>query len=289
MAEAVRTHGSWLRLKNEGELVWSYHMNGVMVNRVRWSFAVLIAVVGIVLALRALSGNPNARTSHTPPPALEDVEALESARFVGLASNAQIEEALNQLTRNVKGALARLPNAHRLSGGKESAFLEVLRERLLLYLAPDYDQYVQQVSRWSGLSPEQLGQSEWLLDRSEWEAAEARYASENMQLAPDGVRVRVLYKAGVESFEFPGGHQTVRKALDLYGVKRDPEGFSADVYEAIVPVRLRAGGVHKSERVMRAYLTLSFLWHPERGRWLPWQAGVFDPSDSGVVLFAPWI
>lgn len=82
--------------------------------------------------------------------------------------------------------------------------------------------------------------------------------------------------------------------MGLYGPRREPGGdYVFDAYEVLIPMTgpvavPRSGS--SGNVTMPAYLSLTFIWEPEKSRWIPWRAGVHDPADrSDVGLIPPWL
>ena len=75
------------------------------------------------------------------------------------------------------------------------------------------------------------------------------------------------------------------KAAGIYS-DVDADVVGKTVFDVVVPVRLRSPITSEE---FDAMLVLSFAWIAEAERWVPWRAGVYDPSASVSPLIAPWL
>lgn len=270
-------------------------------NRYRFTtiqiLAVLIFIGGSIFAVWSLWGEALRRapapapTAVAPSPVnLEEREILESANYVVPGEDAPVERVVIDAMDKARLSLEAMPSIDKLYADRARALLEVAEDRLSLYLDPSWDAYVSQVRSLTGKEPS--------ISREEFESASTSYRG--LPVDPEGVRIQARYRRGESRQLLGNGHELSRKNTDgtyyssdmLYDSVIKKKGI--DVYDLSIPMQI-PDLLYPPEE-FEAFLVLSFYWNDARGRWLPWQTVIRDPSpdDSSAgpprrMTSPPWL
>lgn len=255
--------------------------------------ALVIFVFGVGSAWLAFRSQQT-RPPETSPgqPEIGEAERLESTEFHPVAQS-DLGEVARELERSISQTFDELPSRQRLSKRRAALYATAVRERVGMYLQPDYEIYVTRVAEMTGVPPDELRDSDRVLDEKIWRGFARRYAE--AEIAPEKVRIRPVFIDGVKVASARGGQTTFMKGGSLYAPRLDPKQDELDVYEAMIPIRapvareIRDGEAIGDEIETPVYLSLQFVWDEGREQWLPWRAGVYNPSTNKIALSPPWI
>ncbi len=257
----------------------------------RLAIAIGVFIFGALSLWWAIPNKPRPDSAEVIRPDAAAVVALDEAEFVTPGGGATDADLPASIARSLAAAIAELPLADALSAEQSEGLAAAVRERIELYIAPDYGRYLQSLERLTGR--DRASRVAGFLSEKDWASLAERY--KNSSYAASSVRVQPSVLEGQSiSTVAAGGHTSYRRDLGMYGPRRQPgpdEIF--DAYEVLIPMTgpvavPRSGGA--GDVTMPAYLSLTFIWEPSKSRWIPWRAGVHDPADrSDVGLIPPWL
>jgi hypothetical protein len=256
----------------------------------RWKFlgaCAFLLIAGTVVVRSLWVSKPAAEAKRI---VLEnaDTAALQSATFKPI-------EDIGGVDVFVASLLPRLERAAVEAGSPPSsarAFADIVCKRLRMLLARDYQAYRTLVASLTGDTPD--GQP-GIFGESDWLALSGYFT--DAPIADDMIAVRrIVVEFGGERPRVnegrPAGRFTAIYApqiyLDLLPRRREREAF-----EAYVPMIIKERDVpemNSGGRSHRCFLVLGFIWDEQGRHWIPFRAGVNDPSNAAMgVLPTPWI
>lgn len=249
------------------------------------ALAVAAAVILGVWILRPAASPPRA----VPPGSLEaaDLSRLASAALVRPQSEAKVGELASRLEQSVLRASATLPSEHALTEAQASDLARLVRARVDLLLAPNYDKYRKHVMDLTGRDPDGTPPGGVMVSLKMWEGAAAQFRF--IPIDVENVQVRCRFRHGKKEPYRLGGHTTyMSDRTGFYSSIGDkPEASGMDIYVVSVPMEVRD---IKGGKPVAVLYVLSVAWRPDLQRWAPWECGFNDVLDDGTTMLpAAWI
>lgn len=257
---------------------------------IRLISAAAVAIVGVGVLVWSQRPPQDRRVADAPASVSLDAERLKAASLGKPRDSSDVDELVDDFAAHLADAIARLPAEHALDPPAARRLVEVARERLDLYLDPDFDRYAAH-SRSLLASAGQTAPDRWSpLTREEW----AKHA-EDMRLAPIDTRsvmVRAMFIRGrrLADFTWEGGYTEMMNLSNFFPVPRESRDGKkldedSDIYLVMVPVETRDA---LTDAPVRVFLAMTFARRPGGAVWLSWRVGLNDPSNN-AILVPPWL
>jgi len=276
----------------------------------RYGFAGAIALIGVVLAWRAIvpaqrgSGGETSSSAPTETEPNGDGPPSPALDFEIVVTPETVAEVVEEATEQIDDAIRSMPRRS-LGVEAERAFVQEARTQLEIYLGGAFDKYLAYIeargadmSALRGATDEERREK---LERFEafWEETASPFALRPISLEEVDVRPRFINGEKIE-YEGPGRQSGVAISPDRYeipgvrtvarsrgggepsaSVLREREAVRAGltIYEVLVPVLYRW-----EETEAPAYLGLWFAWDRINRRWVIWQISTYELTDAGVSI-----
>jgi len=248
--------------------------------------ACLFAAGAVGYAVVVLWG-PSAGPSQPDPLAdtagVARLEAIES--FVAADTPSDATRIADGIVERVDASLdeARNEGAH---VPNESQLRVLVHERVRLTLDPEYDAYVRHVGDLLGHDGASALEGTMFGDPKLW----AAFAQPNLQaeIAIDPVRAALEQGALSQDEGMAGGQRTSITDPGIYGSVALAEG-GADRVDVEIPMMLPPTHDGPDASIMLVVVTMSFVYDPSRGVWLPYKTSTHDPTGTHTGLAAMWI
>jgi hypothetical protein len=256
----------------------------------RLLLASILFLCGVsILGVKECLSRSRQPASHAGVIFAEDAIAVREATFRKLRDETEVEEVKRRLRERLTSAVSSLPPDRALDRQAADALVEIACERIQLLLAPDFFRYRDNIAAMFRRSGTVKPDRETLMSQSEWNLAAERYRL--IPIDPERAEVRALHLRGKRvEHTWAGGTTERLDGLNYYSnVIESPDGTGlnkdADVYAVLVPVE--TNDPVAASRV-RVFLLLSFVRTQPGGAWMPWRAGLNDPTNQ-AVLIPPWL
>lgn len=264
------------------------HWIHAMLNRWKLVGAIVFLLIAGTIAVRSLWVSKPATEATRIVMENADTAALQSASFEPV-------EEVGGIHTFVASLQPRLEHGAAEAGappGSARAFAELTCNRLRMLLARDYQAYRTHVTSLAGGTPD--GQP-GIFDESDWLALSEYFA--DAPISGDTIAVRqIVVEFGDERPHVkqgrPSGRFTAMYAPQIY-LDLLPRRKEREAFEAYIPMIVKERDVpemNSGGRSHRCFLVLGFIWDEQSRRWIPFRAGVNDPSNAAMgVLPTPWI
>lgn len=252
--------------------------------------AVCIAAAGVGFGLRAAGCLSRPAPIPATPADTQSMQRLEAIEDFLQPTTPEERASAAKAVAQQAAAILQSPSFVRPPGEpvrrtqNEAALLRLVEARVRLLLDPDYDAYVRHVGEVMGRDGTAVLSGTMFEDKKLWTSFASAFQSAG--IAPEAVVVL----AGPEHLQpdsLMGGHRTTLEDTGIYGSKAVVDA-GGEVRDLVVPMLFfRQPGSEPA--VLTVFITLSFVWDATRSRWLPFKAGVHDPSGVADYLPVPWI
>lgn len=258
-----------------------------MQQRVKYILAGLLALVGVLVAGRALfpptPGTPRQSVSNRAPAEALPIASTLQAEFsdADRVRSEEAEDLAAKIAGTVRERLMALPAPERPSASDADALATEVGEIFAIYLTGDWERYLSYASSRGAELP--------MLDTPE-EGTKARRFFEStvstVKLRPvslDEIVVRPRFLRGREiGQESLGSEATVTPPPTRYGLTQDAPRARLTVYETAVPVSYTWDG-----ETSPMFISIWHAWSAERSRWLPWRLVLYDPTRKATIVPPP--
>lgn len=247
-------------------------------NRFKYVLVALLVVVAGVLLMRNVVLRPSPTPRHTqvaPNPDTTNVQRVEAA-------SGDLRD-LADLRRDPEGTRSTLRSRildHRtLIPHAPEQLAEAAASRLMLYIDPDFNEYVRQIVAFSGREPDFTGRRLQALE----------FTPENWKAVADVSGPKRL-AIGQLRLRTPSEHEAARSSgayrRDGYQdySRLDPTQANLRRISIELPATLPAigGGTYEG------FFVLTFAWDASRRTWVPIFTSAEDPSQTASDVFTPW-
>lgn len=247
-------------------------------NRLKYVLVALLIVVACVLLVRNVVLRPSPMppfTGDTPAsdePAMQRVEAV-SGDMQNLADFRRDPEGVRSTIKS------RILDHRGLIPHAPEQLAEAAASRLMLYIDPDFNEYVRQIVAFSGREPDFTGRRLQALE----------FTPENWKAVADVSGPKRL-AIGQLRLRTPSEHEAARSSgayrRDGYQdySRLDPTQANLRRISIELPATLPAigGGTYEG------FFVLTFAWDASRRTWVPIFTSAEDPSQTASDVFTPW-
>lgn len=256
----------------------------------RWKIigALIFLLVASVIAFRSLTVSKPAQEAKRIVLENADTAALQAASFAPIEDLGGVDTFIEALHRRIEQAAADAG----APAGSHSAYADIVCNRLRMLLTRDYQAYRSHFESLTGRAPD--GQ-QGIFDESGWLALCGYFTS--APISDDTITVRrIVVEFGDERPRVKEGRPTGRFTA-IYAPSAYtgllPRRREREAFEAYIPMVVEERDVPEMEsggKSHKCFLVLGFIRDERSGRWIPFRAGVNDPSNAAKgVLPTPWI
>lgn len=261
--------------------------------------ALLLAVAGIVLAVRAIfpaSHRPAPPPEHRDGAAASDRENESNkpvAKWFSESSLAgqfvtptpETVDALVQAAADrARSDLSTLEAGAGLDSARGGALVDTFAQILRLQLNPDFEAREEMIAKMGGTTP-------YLSGADNADAYRAAVISSSTDaamapIAPGAVRVRARFVHGREAAGVVGLPSGLTLSTSkMFDIPQDAERGALDVYEVLVPIKLPVapddGGRSKDRGAFA--IGFGYAWSQDRKAWIPWRIWVYYQSEDSTT------
>lgn len=257
----------------------------IRANHAKIVIASAVALIGAVVAWRAIFPNHRSTEGEVAPPEpipTEGFPAVADVRFDAFPAREPVGEIVDRARRRL---IQLLVDAHpewvSSSSGRIEKLVALAGDRLALLLAPDYEQWVEQVHRFDGYIPEQTEQF-----RDRWSRSASRLAA--VPLSIEQMWVRARWRGGVRE---EASRTAIYLSPSISGkyaaAALSPEASQLDVYEVLIPMGFRSRDATTHDNIV--IVGMQFAWMKDGAEWSPFGMTVYQPMSafSGKWILPP--
>lgn len=258
----------------------------------QWKFvgAAVLVVVAIALLWRSMAtSRPGGQIARI------ELENADTALLQGIDFGSPAPAGVHAPSRaELERLIVEVASASGISGAHAQALGRIAAERVTILLKGTHSEYAESLRTRFGLEAVTLGQ-DYAADPVAWEDLSRHFREAPISLEGLTVR-RVTAREDGERVLFsgasPAGRFSYRLAPAAYRPLLTPirEREVVEVYIPMVVRELDIPEMQSGGKSHRCFLVLGFAWDARGQRWIPYRAGVNDPSNKAEgILPVPWM
>ncbi len=256
-----------------------------MNRKLSFSLAAGIAIFGIVFlatrfSSRLRSHKPSQNTGYVNEIGVAELDSIEY--FIEPSSPDEGAQVAEQLA---KRAFSTIQQVGEQSLPNEGQLRQLLIDRIKLMFNPEYDVFVNQVGDLLGRDGHEALRGTMFEDEKLWYIFTNTYKYAGVAI--DATRATLDLGSVTMGVGLWGGQQTTFGDPGVYGSNALVEN-GATVFSVGIPVMLPPENTPEA-KIMVVYATLSFVFDKSRGKWIPHQTAVYDPTGTLGALPSLWM
>lgn len=251
--------------------------------------AVFVVVAAVLLWRSMATSRPGGQIARI------ELENADTALLRGIDFESSTRAGAEALSpAELERLIVEAASASGVSGAHSNALGRIAAERVTILLQGTHSEYAESVRIRFGLEVGTLGQ-DYASDPVAWEELSGHFREAPVSLEGLTVR-RVTAREDGERVLFggasPAGRFSYRLAPTAYRSLLAPTR-AREVVEVYLPMVVRELDVPEMQsggKSHRCFLVLGFAWDTRGQRWIPYRAGVNDPSNKAEgILPVPWM